>query len=586
MLTSYHRITLERYSVRTYGIQFYARLASIVLVATAAAYLKVWPVAASILWVAAFWGIEITFRGYWLRLQPNLDTSSESALVRSHRIMLLGSTMASWVVAIPCLVTPFAGHSAALMGLFLSCGSIMVIAAQHNLHRFSYLFNTPAPCIALLMNAHALAGTGTPWLFDLFGVFFILNAFSIHLTNFQSFNDIVQLQIDAANASSTKSIFLARMGHEIRTPLNGVLGMADVMSLGDLNPVQRTHLDIIKASGRTLLTLLNDLLDFSKIEAGKLDVEWMEMNLSEVLQASCDSLSVLAEEKGLAMVIDTTEVNATYLGDPTRIRQIVQNLVSNAIKFTYSGTVTVQARATETGVRIRIIDTGVGVSEENSRRLFAEFVQVDAINRTEGGTGLGLAICRELARLMGGDVTLQSELGNGSTFEVKLPLKRIADSAPKAASPQQGEEAALNAADAAPLRVLIAEDNRSNQIVLQSLLSHTSCRCAFVENGQDALDAWVREDWDLILMDIQMPVMDGMAATRAIRAKELESGRKRTPIWALTADVMVHQTADHRAAGLDGHISKPIEVSSLFSLLEDIATLAAAESEAPRQACA
>ena len=370
---------------------------------------------------------------------------------------------------------------------------------------------------------------------------------------------------EAANAA--KSNFLAIMSHEIRTPLNGVLGMAQAMAADDLSPVQRDRLAVVRQSGEALLAILNDVLDLSKIEAGRFELEAIDFDLSELARGAHSAFTALANKKGLSFGLTIApEALGTYRGDPTRVRQVLYNLISNALKFTDQGEVRVTVSRRHGALRIAVADTGVGIAPETLATLFDRFTQADAsTTRKYGGTGLGLAICRELSALMGGTVTAGSAPGRGATFVVSLPLLRVGEAAETASRMAPAPEEAQPRLD---VRVLAAEDNSVNQLVLKTLLHQIGIEPVVVETGAAALEAWRTGDWDVILMDMQMPEMDGLEATRRIRAEEAASGRARTPIIALTANAMAHQIRECVAAGMDGHVSKPLEASKLFQALE------------------
>jgi signal transduction histidine kinase/ActR/RegA family two-component response regulator len=379
---------------------------------------------------------------------------------------------------------------------------------------------------------------------------------------------------EAANAA--KSNFLATMSHEIRTPLNGVLGMAQAMSSEELTEGQREQLAVIRQSGEALLALLNDMLDLSKIEAGRLELERAEFDLGELISAAHSAFGAIAARKGLVFELAVARSAAgRYVGDPTRVRQIIYNLISNALKFTDSGKVTVTADREGADLRLTVADTGVGIPTARLGDLFERFAQADAsTTRRYGGTGLGLSICRELAQLMGGDIAASSVEGTGSKFAVRLPLVRVGEQEQTAVAGAP-DDIAENLADAqadAPLRVLAAEDNAVNQLVLRSLLQQIGVDPVIVEDGEQAFRAWAGSAWDVILMDMHMPVLDGLAATRRIRAAESAAGRPRTPIVALTADALSHQISECLAAGVDGHVSKPIRAQSLFQAIQVVLT--------------
>jgi PAS domain S-box-containing protein len=381
--------------------------------------------------------------------------------------------------------------------------------------------------------------------------------------------DLSRAKEDAETANRAKSTFLATMSHEIRTPLNGVLGMAQAMALDALAPAQRERLETIQRSGQALLAILNDVLDLSKIEAGKLVLEAEPFDIVELAEEVRAIFRTQADAKGCGLKLSLDLAAAgTWRGDATRVRQILFNLVSNALKFTEAGEVRIEVGCEDENLILRVHDTGIGMAPEHMSGLFEKFVQADAsTTRRFGGTGLGLAICRELAVMMGGAVTAQSELGGGSTFTVALPLPRVEDVDRLLPPPGMAPNAEIRGDRT--LRVLAAEDNEVNQRVLSALMQHLGSDLTIVANGEQAVEAWETGDWDVILMDVHMPVMDGPTATRLIRARELETGRGRTPIVALTANAMLHQVESYAVDGMDDFVAKPIEVSRLAKALED-----------------
>ncbi|WP_296596277.1 ATP-binding protein [Phenylobacterium sp.] len=394
---------------------------------------------------------------------------------------------------------------------------------------------------------------------------------------------LVQAKEEAEAANQAKSAFLATMSHEIRTPLNGVLGMAQAMAADDaLSPVQRERIEVIRQSGESLLTILNDVLDLSKIEAGKLDLETAQFDIDEVAKTVHATFQAIAETKGLAFEFSVDKAaRGVYEGDQVRVRQILWNLVSNALKFTEKGGVKVRIGRQDEALSLTVFDSGIGMTAFQLAGLFRKFAQADAsTTRKFGGTGLGLAICRELAEAMGGSVSATSAPGMGSTFTAVLPLKRVAASAPKQKASRKAR-AKAKPADTRPVRVLAAEDNAMNQLVLKTLLGQIGIDPVMVADGREALEAWEREPWDVILMDVQMPVMDGPTATALIRTRERSEGRARTPIVALTANAMSHQIAEYLQSGMDAFVAKPIEAARLYEALQ-----AAVDGEAPGDAAA
>ena len=377
--------------------------------------------------------------------------------------------------------------------------------------------------------------------------------------------------VNAANAASlAKSEFLAVMSHEIRTPLNGVLGMAHVMDRGVLSAVQRDHLAVIRQSGEALLAILNDVLDLSKIEAGKLVLESKPFDLEEVALGAHAAFTGVAHSKGLSFNLTVQpDARGAYLGDSARVRQILYNLISNAVKFTAEGEVRVSIDRRGEDVIIRVSDSGVGIAPDQIAGIFDRFVQADSsTTRKYGGSGLGLAITRDLCAAMGGAINATSEPGAGTVFEVLLPLEGIATVAVDPAS-QPADDGFMQ-----PIRafnILAAEDNPINQLVLKTLLAQFDLSVTIVDDGVEAVASWRTGDWDLILMDVQMPVLDGPSATRQIRDLEAEMGREPVPIVALTANAMVHQIETYHAAGMNDVIAKPIDVRDLLRVIQAVA---------------
>lgn len=368
---------------------------------------------------------------------------------------------------------------------------------------------------------------------------------------------------EAANAS--KSEFLATISHEIRTPLNGVLGMAHALERSTLSAEQRKLLHSIIESGDTLLRLLNDLLDGARIEAGQLSLAESPFDLGDILESVHALTRERAAAKGVTLDFDCDPQARAYVGDPLRVKQILLNLVSNAVKFTERGGVRVEVRRTAAGagdqLTFRVVDSGIGFDEETRARLFRRFSQADLqTTRRFGGSGLGLAISRGLVELMGGTIDCRSAPGRGSEFWFTLTLPRAAQSDPDARE-------ARASSSGLGLRVLCAEDHPINRKVVELLLSTMGCHTSFAENGQEAVDIWELGVFDIVLMDLHMPEMDGETATRIIRARETETGRVRTPILALTANASEQHVAACLEAGMDGHIAKPFRPEELVTAM-------------------
>ena len=394
-----------------------------------------------------------------------------------------------------------------------------------------------------------------------------------------------QFALEQANraaqaANVAKSRFLATMSHEIRTPMNGVLGMAQLMMTPHLQEAERLeYARTILNSGQTLLTLLNDILDLSKVEAGKLELESRAFDPSQILHETRLLFTETAAHKGLALIELWSGPAQHYLGDAHRLRQMVSNLVGNAIKFSSRGEIRIEAREVTCNgdtaqVEFSVTDSGIGIAQDKQEQLFQPFSQADnSTTREFGGTGLGLSIVRSLARVMDGDAGVESTFGQGSRFWFRIGVHRVAEGTDKRQA-QRGQSVEVPADPTQSNlsgRVLVAEDNRINQMVIRALLAKLGLTCEVAGDGQQVVDALLAcadaDRPDLILMDLQMPVLDGYGATAKIRAWEAERGLPRMPIIALTADAFAEDRVRCISAGMDDFLSKPVDRETLAATL-------------------
>jgi signal transduction histidine kinase/CheY-like chemotaxis protein len=493
------------------------------------------------------------------------------------------ATTAAWAAA-PLLAWFSGGAFGHSLGMaLLVAGYVLVFAQLRSSPRQAIVISSPYGAAAVII-AGSLWGTAEFWQFlavvpfTAAGLFVLVTMTMLREERIRAFQEhqahlIEELESarDKANAANdAKSNFLGVISHELRTPMNGVLGAAQLLGATRLEPTQREYLSIIRNSGDNLLSLLNDILDMTKIEAGKMTFEVVDVNVEDLDKRVTGPFQAQAEAKGLDFVaLREGEVPAVVRGDPLRVCQVIHNLLSNAVKFTDAGQITYTVRAerlADKAVRFdfMIRDSGSGIAPEDLERLFQPFTQVDASStRRFGGTGLGLTISRRMANIMGGDITVVSTPGEGSTFTFSVEAEVV----------RWVEEAAAEAIEAEveggqSLNVLIVEDHPVNRMILEAWMSSAGHTAATAENGQIAIEAAGEQRFDLVIMDVNMPVMDGLTATRAIRAGD--GPNRDTPVVVLSASA---RTEDHQAgldAGADAYLNKPIDFAALAMVMNRV----------------
>jgi len=508
-------------------------------------------------------------------------------------------TTGAWAVA-PVLAwfsnAPF-GHSLAMT--LLVSGYVLVFAQLRSSPRQAMVISSPYGLAALVI-AGSLWGSPLFWPFlavvpfTAAGMFVLVTMTMLREERIRAFQahqshliEELEAARDKANAASdAKSNFLGVISHELRTPMNGVLGAAQLLSATRLENTQREYLSIIRNSGDNLLSLLNDILDMTKIEAGKMTFEVVDVSTEDLHRRVTGPFQAQAEAKGLNFhAAFEGEIPAVVRGDPLRVCQVIHNLLSNAVKFTDKGDIHYTVRGERLNDRrvrfdFSVTDSGAGIAPEDVERLFQPFTQVDASStRRFGGTGLGLTISRRMANIMGGDITVTSKLGVGSTFVLSLEAEVVEWKAVEAAEPIRAE-----VEDGAALQVLVVEDHPVNRMILEAWMGSAGHSCAAAENGQIAVDMAAQQQYDLIVMDVNMPVMDGLSATRAIRAGAGPNAD--TPIVVLSASA---RNEDHQAgleAGADAYLNKPIDFAALAVVMNRVGAGRAAVRELLDQAVA
>jgi len=537
--------------------------------------------------IAAFWLCSILAAELWLISAANgvCRSQGETSGRKTNFILAFAVSALVWS-SVGDLGWNLGGGAFQGICMVLWTTQFMLAAIYSFRSRSGYIVGTAAPMVAMMvaivptlahLQSSEVADLAAGVLGPIFGYAMSRQGDKQRQVLEHTLKKLEQAAKDADRAASAKSEFLANMSHELRTPLTAILGFSELLQTSKcLTPDDARSADRINTASRTLLTVVNDILDFSKMEAGALELGAEALDAVRLMQDALDVIAAAASEKGLSLRLDVTGDPVPVVGDPVRLRQVLFNLMNNALKFTSRGEIVGAVAFTAVcpqtcRVRFEVRDTGIGIAQDKRGLMFERFSQADgSITRQFGGTGLGLAICKRIVTLMNGVIDVDSQLGQGSVFWLELELPVADHLAADSPAPTEAD------ADGLDVRVLVAEDHPVNQELLRIILESVGVQVHVVGDGAQAVDAYRSGGFDIILMDVHMPVMDGPEATRRIRA--LESEGSRVPIIALTANVMPDQVGAYLAAGMDAHLGKPIDSSLLIDAIADWAERSKAQS--------
>lgn len=547
-----------------FGLIF--RLVFIAFAALEMSHLRLWPTSIIIAWYLSYLAFDVSNSAYLAKTSFNFLLGSEAEKQRIKWRLGLLTTIPSWIVTLPLYWIPGHGLMPSLAAIMFCCAVIMLFSAHHAIGGYLIALTIPPISGALLYNLYKAAPPQAEVFALTLGVMYILISLVVHHEVRSVFYEFTKSKNAAEIANRAKNTFLSGISHEIRTPLNGIIGLSQAVLLSERPQVDRASVEGILSSGKEVQKIVDALIEFVEHDVNDSFISADSVNLVRLVDAVCEQNLEICHYKSIQIRKNISSIQGIFTGDERRIKTIVQNIVSNAVKFTNSGYIEIKAEPVAGGVEIQVTDTGIGLRPDELEKVFTPFYKgQDLPKNCVAGVGLGLSIVKNNVQILGGSITVESRLNSGSRFTVIIP----AELATEALAVPDSQSAGATSCTQGALRILVAEDNATNQLILKSILSHTDAECTFVENGLLAVEEFKRNRFSLVLMDINMPVMDGIEATKQIRDFERVRGGERSQIVAVTADVLTHQINQHRAAGIDGHIQKPIQVTEIFALLQD-----------------
>lgn len=548
------------------GIIF--RLICMLVAAVGLYFARIWKIEYLIVWFLVYAASDILSAVYYHNNQNLLVFGSSGDQAKAGRRLTLLTATASTLAVLPLYATPGHGVATALAAIVASCGAIMLYSAQHSINRFMIVLTLPPVAGALLVNIYFLAPVDTRPFMMLVGILFVSMSLIIQYSIAAAVRDLVRAKNDAEAAGKAKMLFLSGMSHEIRTPLNSVIGMAEAAKMERRPKARQFQIEQILHAARTLENSIDQLILYANEGVRPNAINNEVVNLKTIILECLDAFQFEIDEKGLDVATGIDDGSCLFEGDKEILKFLVRSAISNAVKFTEAGTISVSVRRLTDGVAIDVCDTGIGIPTDETDMVFEPFQKgTQSPTNCAQGVGLGLTLARGIVEELGGTIRLSPNVDSGATLSITLPLRAVESTAP----PIPMDESAQPQKSLDELRILVAEDNLQNQMMLRAILSHITSECVIVDNGLSAFEACRDVCFDLIIMDLNMPVMDGYESVRKIRELEADAHRRPSKILAYTADALACDNALLAAAGLDGFLKKPIEIKEIFSVLEAVA---------------